>query len=911
MENSTNRYTHLPGTPSRRRKVPLLWLCLLLATSSVSRAQSFTTSGTDFWVAMMPCWLDNDVDSYYLSASGPRSCSITIENPNTGWSHTMTIAAGGTTTYQLPNVQCWQAGSCIISNTGLHVTSTDTVQLWSYLSSQTASSCDASLILPSTNLGTHYIVQTTPVDHSYSQESHAQFSVLAIEDGTVVDMELTNSTSTGIASGSTITRTLNAGQVFQVQSPHQQGDFSGTTVRARDCKKIAVFSGASATNMPYESNTSSDETYHQNLPIAAYSTEWLLTPTAWHDTADYVRITSPSDNCQIYRNGNLLTTINAGQTYQFKLNAPAHVTTSHPAALYQYLDSRHNSSTGGDWGDVAMFAPNPINQTTKACTFPCLPVRSRPAATSKYYVNVVVPTAETALLKLDGNPLTGFSPFPGTNYSYIRQSITNSAHALTTTGSGFSAYTYGLGENWEAYAMSLGGTDTTITNSLVNLVTLDTSLCSNVFFWGSLILPVPGTYRLLQHNDTNSCDTLFFVTLTKIVSSRDTVDSALCANTILWGDTTLTVPGFHTLHYPAASGCDSIVCVNLSRKVTQLDTIDTAFCKRFVTWGDTTLAIPGSYTLHYPTAEGCDSVVHLNLDISYGYEITIDTSVCTSTFLWQDSTFEVPGDYILTYYASDECDSNVYLSLHLSEGYQDSIYDSSCVSPYQWQDTALDVPGNYVFHYTSSDGCDSTVHLELSASEGYETFFDTASCDNLILWMDTVFDVPGSYEVHLTASDGCDSTVHLKILYYPSYETFDTLRLHGEQLDTTINGQRYTIGDQFDRTLQTTLGCDSIIHTLLVGENCHPFIWIPNVFTPFQPTNNIFRIQSQNITEMTVSIYQRWGDCIHTFDGLTEGWNGTLRGQPCQEGAYVYLIRYKTTCTPKPKTLAGTVTILH
>ena len=96
-----------------------------------------------------------------------------------------------------------------------------------------------------------------------------------------------------------------------------------------------------------------------------------------------------------------------------------------------------------------------------------------------------------------------------------------------------------------------------------------------------------------------------------------------------------------------------------------------------------------------------------------------------------------------------------------------------------------------------------------------------------------------------------------------------------------------------------------------MGENCHPFIWIPNVFTPFQPTNNIFRIQSQNITEMTVSIYQRWGDCIHTFDGLTEGWNGALRGRPCQEGAYVYLIRYKTTCTPKPKTLAGTVTILH
>lgn len=755
MENSTNRYTHLPGTPSSRRKVPLLWLCLLLATSSVSRAQCFTTSGTDFWVAMMPCWLDNDVDSYYLSASGPRSCSITIENPNTGWSHTMTIAAGGITTYQLPNVQCWQAGSCIISNTGLHVTSTDTVQLWSYLSSQTASSCDASLILPSTNLGTHYIVQTTPVDNSYAQESHAQFSVLAIEDGTVVDMVLTNSTSTGIASGSTITRTLNAGQVFQVKGPHQTGDFSGTTVRARDCKKIAVFSGASATNMPYENNTSSDETYHQNLPIAAYSTEWILTPTAWHDNSDYVRITSPSDNCQIYRNGNLLTTINAGQTYQFKLNSPAHVATSHPAALYQYLDSRHNSSTGGDWGDVAMFAPNPINQTTKACTFPCLPVRSRPPATSKYYVNVVVPTAETALLKLDGNPLTGFSPFPGTNYSYIRQSITNSAHAITTTGSGFSAYTYGLGENWEAYAMSLGGTDT--------------------------------SYKELR--------------------------------------------------------TDTVV-------------IDTGSCKESIRWRDTTFAVPSNDTL-------------------------------------------------------DRCDTLFIFNIERYPSYADTIDSASCLSPVLWDNDSYSVPGTYDIRYRSVLGCDSTLHLVLSLLAGNDTTFHSGSCtDQLQLW-DSTFAVPGQYNVYLTDAEGCDSLVHLTLDRYPGYETYDTVYLEEGETHTSPDGQTYSIGGRYDITLQTIHDCDSLVHVTIISSGCNPKIWIPNVFTPSLEGNNLFRVVSDNVTEMTVSIYRRQGDWICSFDGLTEGWDGTKEGRRCPEGTYVYFIRYKTHCLSRPKSITGTVTVIY
>ena len=923
-------------------------------------AQSFTTQGTDFWVAIMPCWLDNDVDNYHLMISAPRSCSVTISNPNTGWSHTMSISAGSTRSYQLPNAHSWQAGSCIVTNMGLHITSTDIIQLWAYIQSQTASSCDATHILPTTALGSEYIVQTTPVDHSYSQQSHAEFSVLATEDSTVVDIVLTNNTSTGIGSGTTITRTLNAGQIFQVMGPHRVGDFSGTTVRARECKRIAVFSGATATNMPYGNNTSSDQTYQQAIPTTSCGRQWVLTPSAWHDTSDYVRITAIHDSCHIYRNGIPLAVIDNGQTYQFKLNAPALITTSYPSILYQYLDSRHCAGTGCDWGDVASFAPNHVDQSTQSCVFSCFDVRSR-GIDSKYYINVVVPTAESGLMRLDGAPLTGFSTIAGTNYSYIRQSITNASHTLTTTGTGFSAFTYGLGENWEAYAMSLGGTDTATQFSAARLVIIDSMLCADTLVWRGHSLGIPGTHRIPPQSDHNGCDTTFFFRLTKYVSATVNIDTALCANTLLWGDTLLQVPGLHTLRYTASDGCDSIVNINLIRTVAYIDTIDTSFCSRQVSWDDTTLSIPGFHTLHYATIDGCDSIVCLNTQLAAESYYHVDTNICTSSYRWQDTTLDVPGSYTFffidsrgcdsivtlnlhyvlaheftidtatchllfswsdslldvpgsydfSYTASDGCDSIVHLDISLTDGHEITITTSTCLNPFPWQDTLLSVPGTYVFTYTASDGCDSTVHLELSVSEGYETFFDTASCDNLILWMDTVFDVPGSYEVHLTASDGCDSTVHLKILYYPSYETFDTLRLHGEQLDTTINGQTYTIGDQFDRTLQTTLGCDSIIHTLLVGDNCHPFIWIPNVFTPFQPTNNIFCIQSQNITEMTVSIYQRWGDCIHTFDGLTEGWNGTLRGQPCQEGAYVYLIRYKTTCTPNPKTLAGTVTILH
>ena len=215
------------------------------------QAQELTTQGTQFWVALMTNWLVTDVDEYYITASAPRNCTVTVTNPQSGWSHTLTVTANNLTTYQLPAEQCWQPAQFAVTDKGLRIDATDTVQIWIFNQSGTPSSCDATQILPTSALGSDYIVQSTPVEHcSTHQESHSQFSVLATEDSTIVDVTLSSPTASGIASGTTVTRTLQAGQVLQVQGPLTSGDFSGTLVKARECKKIALFSGASITNMP-------------------------------------------------------------------------------------------------------------------------------------------------------------------------------------------------------------------------------------------------------------------------------------------------------------------------------------------------------------------------------------------------------------------------------------------------------------------------------------------------------------------------------------------------------------------------------------------------------------------------------------------------------------------------------------
>jgi gliding motility-associated-like protein len=278
-------------------------------------------------------------------------------------------------------------------------------------------------------------------------------------------------------------------------------------------------------------------------------------------------------------------------------------------------------------------------------------------------------------------------------------------------------------------------------------------------------------------------------------------------------------------------------------------------------WGITPLDVPGSYTFNNLTLKGCDSLLHINLSQLDHYENTIDSSACSETL--------------------------------------------------PWDDTLLTAPGYYTFNYTASNGCDSLLHLNIILLDNPLTLIDTGACDEQFPWQDSLYDVPGEYDIIYAAANGCDSTLHLVLEQYPSHHRYETILLEEDEEHVGPDGQTYHPGDIYDIMLQTKHGCDSIIHVSLINSGCTPKIWAPNAFTPLQSSNNQFRVASSNVTEMTVSIYQRWGDWVCTFDGLTEGWNGTLRGQPCQEGAYVYLIRYKTTCTPKPKTLAGTVTIIH
>ena len=87
-------------------------------------------------------------------------------------------------------------------------------------------------------------------------------------------------------------------------------------------------------------------------------------------------------------------------------------------------------------------------------------------------------------------------------------------------------------------------------------------------------------------------------------------------------------------------------------------------------------------------------------------------------------------------------------------------------------------------------------------------------------------------------------------------------------------------------------GCtnlDSI--TIFIGSNFS--IYIPNVFTPNGDlVNNVFYVYGENIRDLTLYIFNRWGELIFESKDITEGWDGKYKGIPAPMGTYVYMATF-------------------
>lgn len=106
-------------------------------------------------------------------------------------------------------------------------------------------------------------------------------------------------------------------------------------------------------------------------------------------------------------------------------------------------------------------------------------------------------------------------------------------------------------------------------------------------------------------------------------------------------------------------------------------------------------------------------------------------------------------------------------------------------------------------------------------------------------------------------------------------------------------------------------GCPDTIKQKVKVLPEHLF-WIPNAFTPNGDyINGVFKPELMGVTDYKFYVFDRWGEKIFETNDTKVGWDGTYKGNKCQQDVYVYLIRYKDVVEDGEHQRTGTFTLFR
>jgi gliding motility-associated-like protein len=88
-------------------------------------------------------------------------------------------------------------------------------------------------------------------------------------------------------------------------------------------------------------------------------------------------------------------------------------------------------------------------------------------------------------------------------------------------------------------------------------------------------------------------------------------------------------------------------------------------------------------------------------------------------------------------------------------------------------------------------------------------------------------------------------------------------------------------------------------------------IYVPNSFSPNNDgINDVFLVFGENISDVSMEIYDRWGAKIFYSGDYRTGWDGKFKDTSCPSDTYTYLIRYKGV-DRKSYTKTGNVNLIR
>ncbi|MBO4599459.1 MAG: gliding motility-associated C-terminal domain-containing protein [Bacteroidales bacterium] len=551
-----------------------IFLCivLLLASSQTKAQVKCTTIGREFWVMFLHNGGDSSIQQTTLTAVGDSAATITVTNTTTGWSTTATKEAEGAVTIVVPLASSTDAQS---KGEGLLVTSTEDISL--YANNYKPGSSDATLVLPTTALGTRYMMQDYKGANAHSSTSSAEVGFVATRDSTVLTMVLPCNLKDNTArAGDTLRVRLMRGESYQLMAA-APGSFSGMEVTSGR-KVFAAFQGNTLAYIPYTA-TGASTIYEQAIPVENWDTLYIHYTVVGRQT-DQLLITSLEDSCEVSFAGTIISSLQRGETTEIGVTGgnPSPGTAnffhfSKNVCVGQYTVSKSAGGVSTNPGNPSSVILAPVDQGLQHIRFCALPT---PGITDHYLV-VVADTAYIAGITLDGNDISGrFQMIYDSIYGYVHVPIQAGVHVLESPLGPVSTSYYGLGAD-AAQSYILGRAFPNPTQPMIHRDTtvISDSVCQgesysgNGFSVDSGRTAEPGTvteWRMTEENDTVVHD--FCLRLTVLPpSSSEVIHVIGDGDTLYYGGDTLTIAGVYHYTFSGANGCDSVVTLVVKKVV--------------------------------------------------------------------------------------------------------------------------------------------------------------------------------------------------------------------------------------------------------------------------------------------------------------------------------------------------------
>ncbi|MGB3901683.1 MAG: PKD domain-containing protein, partial [Bacteroidales bacterium] len=399
----------------------------------------YSTLGNDFWVSFMQNY--NVPTNCIIYITSPQGATGTVSMPGSGWSQNFTVGANASIGIQIPAAQNPNIeNSNVVLNKGVHVVSNNPIAV--YAANQRNASSDATLVLPVQALGDQYMIMS----YTVLSNNPSEFIIIGIENNTSIQIIPKAAVRGGVGANVPFDITLNAGEVYMVQS---YGDLTGSTVKATNlnsCNNFAVFAGNKCANVPTTCSYC-DHLYEQMLPLKTWGKNYITSPLMTR-SSDQFRILAMENSTSIQINGGTPINLNAGQYYETSLSQASFITSNNPISVAQYSQG---TSCDNVTSDPFMIILSPVEQFIDNIVFQAFST----SVINQFYTNIITKTANTNLVTLDGSTLTGWSTVPSNNlFSYIRINIDQGTHILDSD-SGFTAIVYGFG-NVDSYGYLAG-----------------------------------------------------------------------------------------------------------------------------------------------------------------------------------------------------------------------------------------------------------------------------------------------------------------------------------------------------------------------------------------------------------------------------------------------------------------------